>query len=150
MHMRGQPRTMQVDPHYDDVTAEVGEFLHERVRIMRAAGVAAERIVLDPGFGFGKSLEHNLSLLRSLDRLVASGYPVLAGMSRKSMLGRITGRPVGERVAASVAVALLAVQAGARIVRVHDVAATRDALAVWAALRNDDAADVNSTDRQRL
>jgi dihydropteroate synthase len=150
MHMRGQPRTMQVDPHYDDVTAEVGEFLHERVRIMCAAGVAAERIVLDPGFGFGKSLEHNLSLLRSLDRLVASGYPVLAGMSRKSMLGRITGRPVGERVAASVAAALLAVQAGARIVRVHDVAATRDALAVWAALRNDDAADVNSTDRQRL
>lgn len=135
MHMRGQPRTMQVEPRYDDVTAEVGAFLDERTRALLAAGVAAERIVLDPGFGFGKTLEHNLTLLRSLDRLAASGYPVLAGMSRKSMLGQITGRPVGERGAASVAAALLAVQAGARIVRVHDVAATRDALAVWEALR---------------
>lgn len=134
MHMRGQPRTMQAEPHYDDVNAEVGEFLIERARALVDAGVTAGRIVLDPGFGFGKTLEHNLSLLRSLDRLVASGYPVLAGLSRKSMLGAITGRPVDERGPASVAAALLAVQAGARIVRVHDVAATRDALAVWQAV----------------
>lgn len=144
MHMRGQPRTMQVEPHYDDVMAEVGTFLDERARVLLAAGVAAERIVFDPGFGFGKTLEHNLSLLRSLDRFATSGYPVLAGMSRKSMLGQITGRPVGERGAASVAAALLAVQGGARIVRVHDVAATRDALAVWEALRGGDVAGVQS------
>lgn len=135
MHMRGQPRTMQAAPHYDDVNAEVGGFLQDRVNALVAAGVAAGRIVLDPGFGFGKTLEHNLALLRSLDRLTEMGYPVLAGLSRKSMLGQLTGRPVSERCTASVAAALLAVQAGARIVRVHDVAATRDALAVWEAVQ---------------
>jgi dihydropteroate synthase len=134
MHMRGEPRSMQVDPRYDDVVAEVGAYLDERVSALRAYGVAAERLIVDPGFGFGKTLEHNLALLGALDRFAASGLPVLVGMSRKSMLGAITGRPVGERVMASAAAALLAVQRGASIVRVHDVAATRDALAVWQAL----------------
>lgn len=134
MHMRGEPRTMQAEPHYDDVVAEVGAFLAERVAVCEAAGIVRQRIVIDPGFGFGKTLEHNLALLRHLDRLGKLGLPVLAGMSRKSMLGLITGKPVGERVPAGIAAALLAVQRGARIVRVHDVAATRDALVVWQAL----------------
>ena len=131
MHMRGEPRTMQADPHYDDVVTEVRAFLLDRVAACNAAGIANDRIVIDPGFGFGKTLGHNLALLRHLDRFVETGLPVLAGMSRKSMLGLITGKPVGERVHAGIAAALLAVQRGARIVRVHDVAATRDALAVW-------------------
>lgn len=134
MHMRGEPRTMQADPHYDDVVAEVGAFLLDRVAACEAAGIARDRIVIDPGFGFGKTLGHNLELLRHLDRFTDTGLPVLAGMSRKSMLGQITGQPVGERVSAGVAAAMLAVQRGARIVRVHDVAATRDALAVWQAI----------------
>lgn len=129
-HMRGEPRTMQADPRYDDVVREVAGFLAERVAACEAAGIARERIVLDPGFGFGKTLAHNLALLRHLDRFAAMGLPVLAGISRKSMLGQITGRPVGERMPASIAAALLAVQKGAALVRVHDVAATRDALAV--------------------
>jgi len=133
MHMRGEPRTMQADPHYDDVVAEVLAFLMERVAACEAVGIGRNRIVIDPGFGFGKTLGHNLALLRRLDRFAGTGLPVLAGISRKSMLGLITGRPVGERVHASVAAALLAVQRGAKIVRVHDVAATRDALAVWQA-----------------
>jgi dihydropteroate synthase len=133
MHMRGEPRTMQAEPRYDDVVAEVHGFLMERVAACVAAGIARHRIVIDPGFGFGKTLGHNLALLRHLDRFTGTGLPVLAGISRKSMLGLITGRPVGERVHASVAAALLAVQRGAKIVRVHDVAATRDALAVWLA-----------------
>ena len=136
MHKQGTPADMQVKPHYDDVVAEVLAFLSARVLAVRAAGVAAERIVVDPGFGFGKTLEHNLELLRRLDRFAARGLTVLAGISRKSMLGRITGRAVGERVHASIAAALIAVQKGARIVRVHDVAATRDALAVWQAVQN--------------
>jgi dihydropteroate synthase len=134
MHMRGEPRTMQADPHYDDVVGEVLGFLMARVAACEAAGIARQRIVIDPGFGFGKTLGHNLDLLRHLDRFVATGLPVLAGMSRKSMLGQMTGKPVGERVHAGVAAALLAVQRGATIVRVHDVAATRDALAVWQAI----------------
>lgn len=134
MHMRGEPRTMQADPHYDDVVVEVRDFLMQRVAACEAAGIARQRIVIDPGFGFGKTLGHNLALLKHMDRFVATGVPVLAGMSRKSMLGLITGKPVGERVPAGIAAALLAVQRGARIVRVHDVAATRDALAVWQAL----------------
>jgi dihydropteroate synthase len=134
MHKKGAPADMQVDPRYDDAVAEVLAFLAERVQAVRAAGVAAERIVVDPGFGFGKTLAHNLELLRRLDRFSATGAVVLAGISRKSMLGRITGRDVGERVFASVAAALIAVEKGARIVRVHDVAATRDALAVLAAV----------------
>lgn len=136
MHKRGTPADMQVDPHYDDVVAEVLAFLQERVRSVQAAGIAAERIVVDPGFGFGKTLAHNLELLRHLDRFVATGATVLAGVSRKAMLGRITGRDVGERLPASIAAALIAVGKGARIVRVHDVAATRDALAVWQAVQN--------------
>ena len=135
MHKKGTPANMQIDPQYDDVVAEVLEFLGDRVRAARAAGVAAERIVVDPGFGFGKTLEHNLELLRALDRFNTCGALVLAGISRKLMLGRITGRSVGERLHASVAAALIAVEKGAHIVRVHDVAATRDALAVWQAVQ---------------
>jgi dihydropteroate synthase len=134
MHMRGEPRTMQADPHYDDVVGEVLAFLMDRVAACEAAGISRQRIVIDPGFGFGKTLGHNLHLLRHLDRFVATGLPVLAGISRKSMLGQMTGKPVDERVHAGVAAALLAVQRGATIVRVHDVAATRDALAVWLAI----------------
>lgn len=137
MHMQGEPRTMQADPRYDDVVREVGEFLHGRVAALAAAGIASERIVVDPGFGFGKTVRHNFTLLRGLPALVARGRPVLAGLSRKSMLGAVTGRAVGDRVPASVAAAILAVERGARIVRVHDVAATRDALQVWTALREE-------------
>lgn len=134
MHMRGTPADMQIDPVYDDVVAEVRAFLDERVCAAHAAGIAPDRIVVDPGFGFGKTLEHNLQLLRHLDRFGAAGAIVLAGMSRKGMLGRLTGRDVNDRVFASIAAAVIAVGKGARIVRVHDVAATRDALAVWAAV----------------
>jgi dihydropteroate synthase len=134
VHMRGEPRTMQQSPSYDDVVAEVGAFLEQRVAAAEGAGIARERIVVDPGFGFGKTAAHNFELLRKLDRIAALGLPVLAGWSRKSTLGAITGRGAGDRLAASLAAALLAVERGARIVRVHDVAATRDALAVLAAL----------------
>ena len=134
MHMQGTPGTMQQHPSYDDVVAEVKAFLLERVRAARAAGIALERIAIDPGFGFGKTLEHNLELLRHLREFEVLGVPVLAGWSRKSSLGKITGKPAGERLAASVAAALIAGQNGARILRVHDVAATRDALAVLAAV----------------
>lgn len=135
MHMQGRPGTMQADPSYDDVVAEVAAFLAERVAACEAAGIARNRIVIDPGFGFGKTLAHNLALLRRLDRFAGMGLPVLVGMSRKSMLGLITGRPVDERVHAGIAAAVLAVERGAAIVRVHDVAATRDAMRVLTALR---------------
>jgi len=134
MHMQGEPRTMQHEPRYGEVVAEVGAFLAERVAAAEAAGIARERIVVDPGFGFGKTVAHNFELLRNLDRIAALGLPVLAGWSRKSTLGAITGRGADDRLAASLAAALLAVERGARIVRVHDVAATRDALQVLAAL----------------
>ena len=134
MHMQGMPRTMQVQPAYNDVVQEVSNFLHARVRALEAAGVARERIVLDPGFGFGKTVEHNFTLLRELSCFGLEGLAVLAGLSRKSMLGAVTGKPVSERMPASVAAALIAVQRGAGIVRVHDVAATCDALKVWAAV----------------
>lgn len=134
MHMQGEPRTMQAAPSYADVCVEVRAFLDGQVEALLAAGVDRQRIVLDPGFGFGKTLAHNLALLRNLDSFRAEGYPVLAGMSRKTMIGQITGKEVGERVAGSLAAALIAVRNGARIVRVHDVAATRDALAVWQAV----------------
>lgn len=137
MHKQGTPDRMQADPHYDDVVAEVLAFLVQRVEAVRAAGVATERIVIDPGFGFGKMLEHNLELLRALERFAAAGPVVLAGVSRKAMLGRLTGRTVEERVYASVAAGLIAAQKGARILRVHDVAATRDALAVLNAVHAD-------------
>jgi dihydropteroate synthase len=136
MHMQGTPGTMQQQPSYDDVVAEVKAFLLERVRAARAAGIALERIAIDPGFGFGKTLEHNLELLRHLREFEVLGVPLLAGWSRKSSLGKITGKPGSERLAASVAAALIAAQNGARILRVHDVAATRDALAVLAAVEN--------------
>ena len=134
MHMRGDPATMQQRPRYDDVLREVREFLEERLRACQASGIASERITLDPGIGFGKSVEHNLDLLRRQRELLVLGRPLLAGWSRKSTLGAITGRDVSQRQAASVAAALAAVLAGARIVRVHDVAATVDALKVWTAL----------------
>jgi dihydropteroate synthase len=134
MHMQGEPRTMQNEPRYGDVVAEVKAFLAERVAAVQARGIARERIVIDPGFGFGKTIEHNFELLRNLGRLAEIGLPVMAGWSRKSTLGAVTGRGPAERLAASVAAALLAVQLGARIVRVHDVAATQDALAVLAAM----------------
>jgi dihydropteroate synthase len=135
MHMRGQPKTMQADPVYVDVVAEVREFLAARAAACVAAGIAPDRIAVDPGFGFGKTVEHNLELLRELGAIAALGFPVLAGWSRKSSLGRITGRAPEERLASSLAAALIAVQRGARIVRVHDVAATRDVLAVLAAVQ---------------
>ena len=133
MHMQGEPRTMQHAPHYEDVVREVHAFLGERVTACRAAGIPDERIVLDPGFGFGKTLEHNLTLLRHLHRVRAEGRPVLAGLSRKSMIGALTGKAAGERLHGSVAAALIAAQNGAEILRVHDVAATVDALKVLAA-----------------
>jgi dihydropteroate synthase len=133
MHMRGDPATMQQRPAYDDVVAEVSDFLRERLQVLQGQGVAAERILLDPGIGFGKSVEHNLALLRRQRELLALGRPLLVGWSRKSTLGALTGRPVEERLAASVAAAIASVQLGARVVRVHDVAATVDALKVWGA-----------------
>jgi len=137
MHMRGEPRTMQLEPRYGDVVAEVRAFLAGRVAAAEARGIARERIVIDPGFGFGKTVAHNFELLRNLHRFAEMGLPVMAGWSRKSTLGAITGRGADERLAASIAAALLAVQHGATIVRVHDVAATRDALAVLAAMDGD-------------
>lgn len=136
MHMQGDPATMQADPHYADIVVEVAEFLGERVAAAEAMGIALNRIAVDPGFGFGKTLEHNLALLRRLGELVVPGLPLLVGMSRKSMLGLITGRPATERIHAGVAAHVLAVERGARIVRVHDVAATRDALAVLQAVED--------------
>jgi len=138
MHKQGTPQTMQQRPDYLDVVAEVSTFLRERIAAAEAAGVARSRIVVDPGFGFGKTLAHNLDLLRELKAFSALGVPILAGLSRKSMLGAITGRDVGERVAASVAAALLAVQRGAAIVRVHDVRETVDALKILNALNENE------------
>jgi dihydropteroate synthase len=136
MHMQGEPRTMQAAPRYDDVVAEVRGFLAARVAACEAAGIARDRLLVDPGFGFGKTVEHNYSLLRELGRFAAIGVPLLAGLSRKSMLGAVTGRENGAaRMPASVAAAVLAVERGASIVRVHDVAATKDALAVWSAMK---------------
>jgi dihydropteroate synthase len=133
MHMLGEPRTMQENPRYDDVVDDVKAFLHERLTAATDAGIKEERIQLDPGIGFGKTLEHNLELLRRLDELTALGRPLVIGTSRKSFLGRITGRDVTERVHATVATTVIAFERGARVFRVHDVAATRDALAVSAA-----------------
>ena len=137
MHKQGEPATMQRDPHYDDVVREVKAFLEQRVKAARDAGIAADRIVVDPGFGFGKTLAHNLELLRHLEKFSSLKLPVLAGLSRKSSLAKITGRAVGERLAGSLAMALLALQGGARILRVHDVKETRDVIAVWEAFGNE-------------
>jgi dihydropteroate synthase len=136
MHMQGEPATMQQTPVYGDVVGEVKGFLVERTRACAAAGIARERIVLDPGFGFGKTVAHNLDLMRGLPEIVALGYPVLAGLSRKSTIGALTGREVADRVAGSLAAALAAVARGAMIVRVHDVRDTVDALKVWSAIEN--------------
>jgi len=133
MHKKGEPATMQRDPHYDDVVREVKDFLNQRIEAARAAGIAAARIVVDPGFGFGKTAAHNLTLLKQLSQL--SEFPILVGLSRKSTLGKITGRPVDERLAGSLAMALLALQAGATILRVHDVKETRDVIAVLQAYK---------------
>ena len=134
MHMKGTPATMQADPQYDDVVAEVGSYLRARAAALEAAGVARDRIVIDPGFGFGKTIEHNVALFRAIPALASMGYPVLAGLSRKRTIGEITGRAVDERMAGSVAAALLAVQNGASLVRAHDVGETVDAIKVWLAL----------------
>jgi dihydropteroate synthase len=134
MHMQGTPQDMQDDPRYEDVVAEVHGFFTQRLFACEMAGIARKKLLVDPGFGFGKSLEHNLQLLRQLPRFVELGVPVLAGLSRKGMIGKLTGREVGARVHGSVAAALIAVQNGAMLVRVHDVAATADALAVWRAV----------------
>lgn len=132
MHMQGEPGTMQSNPRYGDVVAEVRDFLIERAQACVQAGIGRGQIVIDPGFGFGKTLEHNLTLLRSLEILAATGYPVAAGLSRKSMIGALLDRPVDERIYGSVALALLAYLNGARILRVHDVAPTADALRIAA------------------
>ena len=133
MHMLGTPRTMQDDPRYDDVVGDIKAFLEERMGFAIASGIAEERILLDPGIGFGKTVEHNLELLRRLGELVELGRPVVIGTSRKSFLGKITGREVDDRVAATIATNVLAYERGARVFRVHDVAPVNDALAVTAA-----------------
>jgi dihydropteroate synthase len=134
MHMLGEPRTMQDDPRYDDVVSEVKAFLEDRLHYAVQQGVGEDRVLLDPGIGFGKTLEHNLELIARIDELVALGRPVVIGASRKSFIGRITGRQdPGERVAGTVAVNVLAYERGARVFRVHDVAPSRDALAMAAA-----------------
>jgi len=138
MHMQGEPGTMQQAPVYDDVVAEVRDFFVKQVANCRSAGIADERLVLDPGFGFGKTLEHNLKLFRELGSLAIEGLPLFIGVSRKTMLGAITGRPVDQRLPASIAAALVGAQKGAKILRVHDVAATRDALAIWSAIEQGD------------
>lgn len=130
MHMLGEPRTMQVDPRYDDVVADVKAFLEERLAFAVSEGVAEERVMLDPGIGFGKTVEHNLELIRRIDELAALGRPVVVGVSRKSFIGRITGRDVAGRAVGSAAANVLAYERGARVFRVHDVAVTRDALQV--------------------
>jgi dihydropteroate synthase len=135
MHMQGQPRTMQVKPRYNDVLSEVRDFLLGRVKACEDAGIARERLILDPGFGFGKTLEHNLELLANLGEIRDLGLPVLVGLSRKSMIGTITGRDAGERVYGSVAASLIAVMQGVDIVRVHDVAATSDGIRMCEAVK---------------
>jgi dihydropteroate synthase len=134
MHMQGDPRTMQLAPRYGDVVTEVKAFLVDRAQSCRAAGIPAERIAIDPGFGFGKTLEHNAALLRGLDAFGDTGYALAVGLSRKSMLQKILGRPVGERLYGSLALAVMAALKGARILRAHDVAATADALKTVSAI----------------
>ena len=133
MHMQGQPRTMQTNPHYDDVVQDVYQFLETRTQACLEAGIAKENIIWDMGFGFGKTVQHNYKLLQQLVQFCKSGYPILAGLSRKSMIGAVLDKPVTERVVGSVAGVLIAAQNGATILRVHDVAETADALKVWQA-----------------
>lgn len=134
MHMQGEPRTMQLNPQYHDVVLEVLEMLLSQARALEDAGVAKERLSIDPGFGFGKTIDQNLDLMRGLPRFCDTGYPVLLGVSRKSMIGGMTGRAVDQRLSGSIAAALAGVARGARIVRVHDVAETLDAIKVWQAV----------------
>ena len=136
MHKQGSPQTMQQQPHYNNVLDEVSDFLRSRIQAAEAAGIARNRILIDPGFGFGKTLDHNLTLLRNLSHFAQLGVPLLAGLSRKSMLGAITGQDEKHRLAASLAAALIAAQRGAAIIRVHDVQATVDVLKVWAAVEH--------------
>jgi len=139
MHMQGEPRSMQVEPHYDDVVGEVHRFLTDRVFACELAGIDRRRVLVDPGFGFGKALEHNVALLSALERFTGLGGGLYVGLSRKSMLGALTGRKEpAERLAGSLAAAVMAAERGARIIRVHDVAATVDALAVWQAVHQQD------------
>lgn len=135
MHMKGAPGTMQANPEYRHVVRDVATYLMDRVRVCESAGIPAEKILLDPGFGFGKTLEHNLQLLAALEQLKVLGYPLLVGMSRKTMLGHITGREVGERLPASLAAATIAALKGASVIRVHDVRETVDAVKVVEAMR---------------
>lgn len=135
MHMQRDPQTMQFDPEYQDVIAEVKAFLQERADLLEQQGITKNRIAIDPGFGFGKSLEHNLKMLADFEQFSQLGYPVLAGISRKSMLGKLTGRDTNDRVAPSVAAAIMAADRGARIIRVHDVQETVDALKLWEAIQ---------------
>ena len=135
MHMRGEPGSMQRDPQYADVVVEVRDFLASRVAACEACGIGRERLLLDPGFGFGKTVAHNLLLLRGLPQLAGLGLPLLVGLSRKSMIGKLLGREPGERLPAGLALAVMAVERGAAVVRTHDVAATVDALAMWTALK---------------
>jgi dihydropteroate synthase len=139
VHMRGTPRTMQADPRYGDVVAEVRDHLEERLRAAEGAGVPRGRVILDPGIGFGKTLQHNLALLAGVPAFAALGAPVLVGASRKGMIGALTGREVGERMAGSLGAGLAAVARGAAVLRVHDVRETADALAVWRAVQGADA-----------
>ena len=134
MHMQGEPRTMQIEPTYEDVVREVHEFLRARLDACLAAGIARERLVADPGFGFGKSVSHNLRLLANLDRFLDLGVPLLAGLSRKAMIGTITGRPVEQRLHGSIALATIAILKGARIIRAHDVAPAVDAVKITTAV----------------
>ncbi len=137
MHMQGEPRTMQLAPKYDDVVCEVTDFLTQRVEVLEQAGVAPQRVVLDPGFGFGKTVGQNYTMLRQLDTMQVKGYPWLLGLSRKSMLGHVVGREPRERVAASLAAALYGLEKGAHILRVHDVAETVDAVKVWRTIKDE-------------
>ena len=136
MHMQGQPKNMQNAPHYDDVVLDVINFLQQRVSACKTAGISKERILIDPGFGFGKTLAHNLALLARLPELDVLDLPILVGLSRKSMLGQLLNRSVDERLPGSLALALAAVERGAAIIRVHDVAATKDVLSVYNAVKN--------------
>lgn len=138
MHMQGTPQTMQQNPDYEDVLEEVSDFLNQRIFACLSAGIPREHIILDVGFGFGKTVQHNYQLLKHLNLFAQSGYPVLAGLSRKSMIGAVLNKPVEQRVVGSVAGALLALQNGAKILRVHDVAETADALKIWQAMVNSD------------
>lgn len=149
MHMQGTPQTMQANPQYRDIVQEVKGFLQQRIQAATSAGISQDRLIIDPGFGFGKTLQHNFTLLNRMDQLLDLGVPLLAGLSRKSMLGAITGNSVDHRVHESIAAALLAVIKGAKIVRVHDVKETREALAIHNAMRNCAAQETNASTSNR-